>query len=378
MRNVPPERGAALLVAVLIAALLSGLGLALLQTADDETRVAARHRDAAALTLVAETGARAVKVWFDTPIPGDPGAARHVFLDTARFLRDASFYDRMRRADSITTATRRRRRCGPTGLLAGELYRQGRVIAAGAPHLDLFGKRGEAGARCADGGGGRSRPGAAVRSRRRGSLTASTPICSPTNGRRGASSRSRSTALPSGPRATLRLRHVRGDSLRATGAWISSVSCWSRRWAWPSKDALWCGWDWGRSAKNLPRGPLEACGSITARGRMRARWGRAIAGGDIWLPDKMDTLDTLVASAYPYASPARRLTGGALAAWLAAPDMSVEIPALKIVVGGAARGLGHPSRSPFPWTPPSRSIDDYSNLFQRVAGVACPPFPYQE
>ncbi|HET9480844.1 MAG TPA: hypothetical protein VFP98_03740, partial [Candidatus Polarisedimenticolia bacterium] len=131
---------------------------------------------------------------------------------------------------------------------------------------------------------------------------------------------------------------------------------------------------------NSPRGPLESCGDITARGVLRARWGRVIAVGDVTLAVHLDTLDATVASAFPYASYGRRLSGlspgGDLADWLDDPDTSIEDPWLKVVAGGDL--VGHASRpdQPYPYDQ-AKAVDiDHSNLFQRVAGITCPSFDY--
>jgi hypothetical protein len=134
----------------------------------------------------------------------------------------------------------------------------------------------------------------------------------------------------------------------------------------------------GEIPLTLPRGALESCGSITARGRMRVRWGKVIAVGDVELPDTMDQLDTLVSSAWPYASLSRRLTGASLAGWIAAPDASIEDPWLKVVAGGELIGWQHLPDQPFPYSATTPIDQDHSNLFQRVAGVACPAFDYLE
>ena len=42
----------------------------------------------------------------------------------------------------------------------------------------------------------------------------------------------------------------------------------------------------------LPRGPLESCGRLAARGRLRAAWGRVLASGDIELPATVEGLDS--------------------------------------------------------------------------------------
>ena len=61
------ERGSALVLAILIAVILTLLGVTFLMIADTENRIAENERRAAQALYVAEAGARAVKRWFDYP-----------------------------------------------------------------------------------------------------------------------------------------------------------------------------------------------------------------------------------------------------------------------------------------------------------------------
>ncbi len=376
------ERGAALIVVVLISALLSGLGLALLQTADDEVRIAARHRDSSSLMLVAETGAHAVKAWFDMPLSGDPGSpparhARHAFL-ARHDLREASFFDRARRLID-TDANPATPALAADGTPGREMFRQGHFVSPGSLHLDLLGKpwRGDVtvslmGIEAGPDLSLRDRPGEVDLLDR---INADLFPDQPATGRIESIDIFGPVPSPDGRRlgfATVRITAARYRRIEMM-AGVPVVA--------PGQSPLGRAvvrMGLGEIPLNLPRGPLESCGSITARGRLRVRWGKVIAEEDIALPDRMDQLDTLVASAWPYEDLSRRLGGGGHAAWLAAPDSSVEDPWLKIVAGGRLLRWETLGDQPFPWSP-TRPIDhDHSNLFQRVAGITCPRYDYQE
>ena len=66
-RAEPVERGSALVIALLVTAILSLLGLSFMLVAETETRIADNERRSAQALYVAEAGARLVKQWFDGP-----------------------------------------------------------------------------------------------------------------------------------------------------------------------------------------------------------------------------------------------------------------------------------------------------------------------
>ena len=68
------EAGSALVVALLVTAVVTLLGIAYLFLAETEERIAMHQRDRARLLALAEGGARTVKRWFDAPVRG-PAAA---------------------------------------------------------------------------------------------------------------------------------------------------------------------------------------------------------------------------------------------------------------------------------------------------------------
>ena len=93
------EKGSALLIAVVVMALLSLLGLSYLFIADTENQIAMNQRDSEQLLFVAEAGAHMVKAWFNSPttgLPSDPNTLGSLFLNTLD-MRDSASYDRTQR-----------------------------------------------------------------------------------------------------------------------------------------------------------------------------------------------------------------------------------------------------------------------------------------
>ena len=62
--------GSALVIAILIAVILTLLGVSFLMMAETENRIASNERHAAQALYAAEAGARAVRSWFDRPETG--------------------------------------------------------------------------------------------------------------------------------------------------------------------------------------------------------------------------------------------------------------------------------------------------------------------
>ena len=74
------ESGSALLIATLVAVILTLLGLAYLTLADQENTISINERDSDQILFVGEAGARMVKAWFDRPVAGDPNNAIFKFM----------------------------------------------------------------------------------------------------------------------------------------------------------------------------------------------------------------------------------------------------------------------------------------------------------
>jgi hypothetical protein len=347
-------------------------------------RMASQCRDRDQLLNVAETGALAVKRWFDQPVSGDPSSAatvRHAFLD--RFdLRDPASFDRTRRLiDDGDPATPPVPADGTPGR---EFYRQGREVVAGLPHLDLFGK--PYGRSTVLSFLGTEDGPDLVLEDRPGSVDPLDEINAAIFSDQEATGRIERIEIyapPSEPdgsaAARLGLATVKVTAakyLRLDGSGVVPVVPAGAR---PIGRAV-VRMGLAEIPTNAPRGPLESCGGIVSSGPLRARWGRVQAVGDIELPDRLDRLDTMVASGFPYASFGRRISGtvsgGDLADWLNDPDDSVEDPWLKVVAGGDLIGWASYPDQPLPYRQTVGIDVDHSNLFQRVPGMTCPSFDY--
>jgi len=79
-RPLRREAGSALVVALLVTAVVTLLGIGYLFLAETEERIAAHQRDRARLLALAEGGARMVKRWFDAPVRGSAAAPENPFL----------------------------------------------------------------------------------------------------------------------------------------------------------------------------------------------------------------------------------------------------------------------------------------------------------
>lgn len=373
------ERGSSILVAMLVAATLGIIGLTLLQVADGESLIASRARDRDVLIHAAETGARAVKRWFDAPVSGDPGSPRHAFLGTFDPRDASSFIMERRLVDHDGDG--RTARVTADGTSGRERYRQGRFLAAGFPHLDLFHKplRGSIETSLLGLESGpdlvlEDRPGAVdlldrlnaelfTDQRRTGRIERIEVYAPPSD--------------PAGARlgvATIRVTAALWSRMESdTGLPVVAPAAVARARAVVRMGLA-------EIPSNAPRGPLEACRDLTATGRLRAHWGRVMAGRHIRLADTFDRLDTTVSSGFPYASYGRRISGagpgGDLSDWLDDPDDTIEDPWLKVVAGGDLLGWSSRPDHPFPYNPAAGIDYDHSNLFQRVPGIGCPSFDY--
>ncbi len=381
-RSGSRQSGSALLIAMIVAAALGLIGLTLLQVADIESRVSALDRDRAQLLNVAESGARAVKAWFDAPLSGPPSAVRHAFLgrfdlrDPARIIRSRRLIDADGNPATAPIAA--------DGTPGREYYRQGRELLPLFPHLDLFSKpwRGDTVTLFL----GTEKGPDLVLEDQPGRIDVIDEINAEMFGSQettGRLERIEIYAPPAAP-ASPSVSRLGFVTIKVTAARYARLD---RSAGIPQAPA---GADpiaravvrvgLAEIPTNAPHGPLESCGDLVSRGDLRARWGRVLAVGDIVLPDHMDRLDGAVASGYPYASFGRHITGtgagGALGGWLADPDDSIEDPWLKVVAGGDLVGWSSLPDQPLPYDPARGPDLDHSNLFQRVAGIECASFDY--
>ncbi|HKY32075.1 MAG TPA: four helix bundle protein [Candidatus Polarisedimenticolia bacterium] len=372
------ESGSALLVALLAAAALAGLGLAVLQLADLTSAIAAHARDRDALLHTAETGAWAVKRWFDAPITGDPAepsSLRRLFL--GRFdLRDPALSDRSRRlldadGDPATPPL------PADGSPGRELYRQGREVTPGHPHLDLFRQPFRGGPALAF-LGPEEGPDIVLEDRPGGPdvMDKINAILFTDQLRSG---RIQSIAVHAPPRdgslilgiATVTVTAARYPRM-ATAGGIPVVP----PGAVPAARGVV---RMGLAAVPAlaARGPLSACGSLSSGGALRARWGDVTASEGIDLGADPAAIRARTSAGVPRAGPGGLLGGAALAAWKSHPDSLVEDPWLRVLAGGALAGGEALADQPFPYDPARPPAEDRSNLFQRSPEAACPPYDYR-
>ncbi len=375
-------RGSALILTVLLMASLTVIGLAFLAIADTETVIASSGRDSEQLAHTAESGLRMVKAWFDQPVTGNPSVSsqvRHRFLDTFD-LRNPVLYDRTKRlfdhdGDPNTPMV------AADGSVSRPYYRQGRTLWSPSAYLDFFHKPYRSDLATAFIG---TEAGPDI-------LIKDTPgvVDFLDNLNRMLFSAQQSTgriteiaiyAPPDVPFGTQTRRagictiKVTAAKFRGMGkigvvpvVTTGSVKMGERAMRMVLNEVP------GTAAN----GPLESCGPLSVTGNLRTRWGKVISTGNITLPSD---LDAGVASAFPYKTFARRITGTAPGNdyydWWNDPDVSVEDPWLKVLTAGDIAGYAASGEQPLPYSQ-SAAIDmDHSNLFQHEAGVACGGFDY--
>lgn len=380
--RAPGMRGSALLIAVLVMATLTVLGLGYLALADTETLISGNDRDAEQLLHVGESGMRAVKAWFDQPVTGNPAVSTqvlHRFLE-AFDMRNPSFYVRTNRVldddgDPNTPPVL------ADGTAARPYYRQGRTLWAPSAFLDFFHKpyRGDLTTTFL---GTESGPDL---------LIVDTPgvvdLIDLLNQRlfTDQSSTGRIVEIAvygapevdfgSGPRragiCTIKVTSAKFRRMGTIGivpvVTASSIKVAER----VTKMIL------SEVPGTAANGPLESCGPLTVTGALNARWGKVIASGDVALTAN---LDAGVASAYPYKTFARRISGLApgddFYAWLNVEDSTIEDPWLKVLTAGDLTGSPSTAQQPHPYAQGAPIDVDHSNLFQLIPGVACGVFDY--
>ncbi|HET6374237.1 MAG TPA: hypothetical protein VFG76_13090 [Candidatus Polarisedimenticolia bacterium] len=377
------DRGAALLLAAMVCAILATVGLVFLSLADTETRITTLRRDQEQVMRTADAGALSVKAWFDRPVSGEPGAgAQHLFL--SRFdLRDPAHFDRAARlidadADDLTPPV------PADGSPGREFYRQGRNVSAGYPHLDFFGKpfRGSTALAFL----GTAQGPDLVLSDLPGVVDLLDEINAELFPRQEITGRIERidvfgppsiAASSPGARlgvATVQVTAAKYRRLDRSGG-VQVVPPGAR----PTARAV-VRMGLAEIPVGSPRGALEACGDLTVGGRLRARWGRVTAMGRVTLAGPAAALDVNVASGFPYSSLGRHITGLApgddLAAWLGNADRVVEDPWLVVAAGGLLTGWETLADQPFPYSASIEPGRDHSNLFQRIGGLRCPSFDY--
>ncbi|MGH9869444.1 MAG: four helix bundle protein [Candidatus Polarisedimenticolia bacterium] len=376
-RGPSGEGGGALVLALVVSATLAALGLAVMQIADVSQRIPARARDREAVLRVAESGARAVKRWFDAPVSGDPAdtsSVRHRFLEQFD-LRDAALFRRtLRRLDTdgdpATPAV------AADGSPGRELYRQGRLVSPGLPHLDLFQKpfRGDTVTSLMGSEGAadlvlEDQPGTVDLLDRINAILFEDQATAGRLDRIEVHAPPMSGTLRLGMAtvtvtASLYPRLILDGGIPVVPVGQQPVATSVVRMGL------------AEIPFNHPRGPLAACGDLTVTGRMRGRWGPVTAAGNVTLPATMDELDAHLASGHPFTGVRRHISGADLTTWETGPITRLEDPWLQVLAGGELTGWEALQDQPFPFDPANPGDRDHSNIFQRVAGVGCPRFEY--
>jgi hypothetical protein len=375
-------RGSALLIALLVMATLTVLGLGYLALADTETLIAGNDRDAEQLLHVAESGMRAVKAWFDQPVTGTPGVTTqvlHRFLD-AFDMRNPALYVRTNRVldddgDPNTPPV------AADGTAARPYYRQGRTLWAPSAFLDFFHKpyRGDLTTTFL---GTESGPDILIvdtpgivdlidllnyrlftEQSRTGRIVEIAIYGAP------------EVDFGSGPRragiCTIKVTTAKFRRMGAIGI-VPVVTSSSIKVAERVTRVVL-----SETPGTAANGPLESCGPLSVTGALNARWGKVIASGDVTLTAN---LDGGVASAYPYKTFSRRISGmlpgDDFYTWLNVEDVTIEDPWLKVLTAGDLTGSPSANQQPLPYAQGIPIDFDHSNVFQRVAGVACGVFDY--
>lgn len=370
-------RGSALLITMLVTAILTVLGLGFLAMADTESLIASTGRNSEQVVHTAETGVRMVKAWFDQPVSGNPSVSTqvlHRFLD-AFDLRNPAFYDRTHRlfdhdGDPNTPFVI------ADGSAGRPYYRQGRTLWSPSSYLDLFHKpyRGDLTTTFMGTEDGpdiliEDRPGVVDL------LDVLNQRLFTEQMQAGRITRIAIYAPPSAPFAgTVRRRGIctvevtAAKYRRMTNMGIIPVVA-------PGAEKI--GEVTLRAVlSEVPgtaaNGPLESCGPLTSTGPLNARWGRVIVGGDVTLsPD----LHADVASAFPYQSFPRRISGSAPGddyyVWSNDADQTIEDPWLKVLTASDIATYAASGDQPLPYDQAALIDEDHSNLFQQIAGVDC-------
>ena len=382
MRRHSAVRGSAMMVVLLIMTTLTLLGLGFLAMADTETLIASSGRDAEQLNHAAETALRLTKAWFDQPVTGNPSVSsqvRHRFLDTWD-LRNPVLFDRTKRVfdhdgDSNTPMVL------ADGTSLKPYYRQGRTLWSPSAYLDIFHKpyRGDSTTAFM---GTEIGPDILIKG------TIGTVDFLDTLNRAIFTNQEKTGRISEIAIYAPPLVSIGGLTKRAGICTIKVTVSKHRRMGKigivpvVTSASIKSGERVMRMVLNevpgvAANGPLEACGSLSVTGKMRAHWGKVIAGGMVTLSSDVNTE---VPSAFPYKSFERRISGAAPGddwyAWWNNADTTVEDPWLKILTASEISGFGSLGDQPLPYAQTTLIDEDHSNLFQNEAGVACASFDY--
>ena len=125
-----------------------------------------------------------------------------------------------------------------------------------------------------------------------------------------------------------------------------------------------------------PVGPLQSCSGLAYTGSFDIKWGAGSSIGDSDLPNN---LDGKAASGMPYSlnDPFTYINGGStLASWATAHNgQSVEDPWFKFISGGTIDEATNTNVQAWPYNAATAIGSDHSNLFQHTV-INCPTFDY--
>ncbi len=136
------ESGSALMIATMVAVILTLLGLSYLVLADQENQIAVNQRDSDQLLFVGEAGAKMVKAWFDRPTVGDPNVPSSVlfkFMDTYD-MRNPVLYDFTKRVYDHDNNPNTAEVLASSGDPNRPLFRQGMLVKTGSTFLTMWDK----------------------------------------------------------------------------------------------------------------------------------------------------------------------------------------------------------------------------------------------
>ena len=374
-----PERGSALLIAVLVMVILTLLGISYLMLAQTENQIAENQRNAQQALFVAESGARLVLNWFN-----DPTGTGYLVPTAADVNRSIRWYDHDANAGTAVVL-------GVASDVAKPIYRDGtndlfEKAYRGSNALAFLGEESHAGGdegpdlRIDAAAGGAQ---AAFISAMNNALFPNYP--SP-------SRRARITRIDvfSPP-----LINIGGQSVRfgiatikvTAGVFLYPGTAQERQVAQRVTKAV-------LSEVPYPGdfGPLTSCNLLSTSGDLQAHWGFIQAAGNFQfntasLNNKMDSgfpFDDSGAPGFPDA----HVTGAELTSFLNANDNSIEDPWFGSKAGGqildnSGNPLGNQANQPFGFSctgvnDGNCTDDDHSNLFQNLgfSTIPCPDLDY--
>ena len=361
-----PERGAALLVALLATVVIALAGGAYLALTSAESRIARNETVSVQARYAAEAGARAVRAWFERPgsAPGFPQDPAQV-LRQRRLLNESDPY-------------------GPPLPDSGPEYKEG-IDLDGDGRDDLFG-----------------RPFRGVPLHALLGTEQHPDLRIEDEGFLDRFSRTLFGNFPgSGLRARLRQILVHAPPyVRRDDAWVRHGTGTIRVVAGIYRDGIpgWAGALAERTATIVVSetpyraslyGPVHSCGDLTLLGDVGVRWGALTAAGEILGLVPENGLRTSLPRAPAVEDGSDRL-------WTDDPDWLAEFsasldpteplwdPWLRVLAGGPVAGSPSSAEQPYagvpppaPGTPAPWACCDRSNVFQHQSWVGCPDYDYR-